>query len=179
MDEGAVQTSVSGASASVACTSSSRGGCRSSGRSRGGRFVIAVPSVASILEGGGPFRTRWCWAHAIVVGAVLVVHVLTLWLLVQIMVGLGHLIMGAIALVVLVLISVLVMLSAVPMLRLVVLVMLRSALSKGRAPSRVGIAHLLIEIGVMARAGRAGFLDGGTWIDATTASVTSPPSPSA
>ena len=178
MDEGAVQTSVSGASASVACASSSRGGCRSSSRSRGGRFVIAVPSVASILEGGGPFRTRKGWTY-VVVG--IIVHVLSLWLLVLIMVGVGHLIMDAIALVVLVLISVLVMLSVVDMLRLVVLVMQRSslALSKGRAPSRVGIAHLLIEVGVVARAGRAGLLDGGTWIDAITSSVTSPPSPSA
>ena len=88
-------------------------------------------------------------------------HLVTLWLLVLIMVGVGYLIMGAIALVVLVLMLILTR-SVVAMLRLVVLVMLRSALSKGRAPSRVGIAHLLIEVGVMARAGRAGLLDGGT-----------------
>ena len=86
--------------------------------------------------------------------------------------------MGIVALVVLVLVLVL-MQSVVAMLRLMVLVMLRSALAKGRAPSRVGIPHLLIEVGVVAGAGRAGLLHGGARIDAaTTASVTSSPPPS-
>ena len=73
----------------------------------------------------------------------------TLWLLALIVVGVGHLMMDVIALVVLILILILLH-SAVAV---------RSALAKGRAPSRVGVPHLLIEVGVMARAGRAGLLD--------------------
>mmetsp|Transcript_32847 Transcript_32847/g.96870 ORF Transcript_32847/g.96870 Transcript_32847/m.96870 type:complete len:356 (-) Transcript_32847:297-1364(-) len=102
------------------------------------------------------------------------------------MVGGGHLVVSGDRLVgsILVLVLVLILVRCVVCVTVVsaavlllVWLMMRSALTEGRAPSGVRVTNLLIEVGVVAGAGRAGLLDGGTRIDSGT-SVTSLSSPS-
>ena len=181
MDEGAVHSSVSSASASVACGSC--GCCCSSCRRGGGGFVVSVPSVASILKGGGPFRAGWQGAHPAVV---IIVGALTLWLYLVAMVRGRHLVgsvdrfVGSILILILVLlwpvVSIAADSAAALLLLLPLMLTMRSALTEGRAPSYVGI-NLLIEVGVVACAGCAGLLGGGTRVDVGMFTIpASPPS---
>ena len=131
-----------------------------------------MSSVASILEGGGPFRAGWQGAHPAVV---VIVGALTLWLYLVVMVRGRHLVgsvdrfVGSILILILVLLRPVVSIAAdsaaALLLLLPLMLTMRSALTEGRAPSYVGINLLLIEVGVVACAGCAGLLGGGTRVD--------------